>query len=61
MSSPSESEEEDSLVTTPLATRVEARARAEAPSRERPGRAKKEVHYFAELDDVDDDDDGMFD
>ena len=60
MSSPSESEEEDALVTTPLADRVEARSRAEAPSRDRPGRAKKEVRYFAEMDD-DDDDDGMFD
>ncbi|CAL8295553.1 unnamed protein product [Merluccius merluccius] len=46
-------EDEDDLVNTPLATRV-------ALSRERPGRAKKEVRYFAELDD-DDEDDGMFD
>ncbi|XP_059898643.1 DNA topoisomerase 2-beta isoform X1 [Gadus macrocephalus] len=60
LSSESSDEDEDPLVSTPLAARVEARARAEAPSRDRPGRAKKEVNYFAELDD-DDDDDGMFD
>ena len=68
MSSESSDEDEDPLVSTPLAARVEARARAEALSRDRPealsrdrpGRAKKEVNYFAELDD-DDEDDGMFD
>ncbi|XP_030203148.1 DNA topoisomerase 2-beta isoform X1 [Gadus morhua] len=68
LSSESSDEDEDPLVSTPLAARVEARARAEALSRDRPealsrdrpGRAKKEVNYFAELDD-DDEDDGMFD
>ncbi|CAL8363224.1 unnamed protein product [Arctogadus glacialis] len=60
LSSESSDEDDDPLVNTPLAARVEARARAEAPSRDRPGRAKKEVNYFVELDD-DDDDDGMFD
>ncbi|CAL8297318.1 unnamed protein product [Lota lota] len=48
----SDEDQEDELVSTPLAARVEAL------SRDRSGRAKKEVHYFAELDD---DDDGMFD
>lgn len=48
---PSDEDEEDSNGPSPL----------KAPSRDRPGRAKKEVKYFDESDNEGDDDDDMFD